>query len=187
MRGASDDTLLASFALGDPDAAAAFIRRYQGRVYGLAKTMLGDADLAEDVAQEAFIRAWRYAPAYDSRRASVHTWMLVITRNLAIDAMRLRKARPVDPEVLTALDLETPAGTGPEATAETNAEVRELRAALADLPPEQRQAVLLAALCGRTAAEISESESIPLGTAKTRIRTGLLKVRSSVSRRRSDQ
>ncbi len=65
--------------------------------------------------------------------------------------------------------------------------MRELRAALADLPAEQRQAVLLAALCGRTAAEISESESIPLGTAKTRIRTGLLKVRSSMSRRRSDQ
>lgn len=187
MPAASDDTLLASFALGDPDAAAAFIRRYQGRVYGLARTMLGDPDLAEDVAQEAFIRAWRYAPAYDSRRASVHTWMLVITRNLAIDAMRLRRAQPVDPDVLTALDTETPVSTGPEAAAETAAQVRELRAALAELPPEQRQALLLAALCGRTAAEISESESIPLGTAKTRIRSGLLKVRASMSRRGSDQ
>ena len=184
---ASDDTLLASFALGDPDAAAAFIRRYQGRVYGLAKTMLGDADLAEDVAQEAFIRAWRSAPAYDSRRASVHTWMLVITRNLAIDAMRLRKAQPVDPEVLTTLDLETPARAGPEAAAETSAEVREVKAALQELPEEQRQAVVLAALCGRTAAEISEIESIPLGTAKTRIRTGLSKVRSSMARGRSEQ
>ena len=186
MRSASDDTLLASFALGDPDAAAAFIRRYQGRVYGLAKTMVGDPDLAEDVAQEAFLRAWRFAPAYDSRRASVHTWMLVITRNLAIDAMRLRRAQPVDPEVLTSMDLET-AAAGPEASAETTAEVRELRAALDALPPEQRQALLLAALCGRTAAEISESEDIPLGTAKTRIRTGMLKVRSAMSRRRSDQ
>ncbi|MDQ3898329.1 MAG: RNA polymerase sigma factor [Actinomycetota bacterium] len=186
MRAASDDTLLASFALGDPDAAAAFIRRYQGRVYGLARTMLGDPDLAEDVAQEAFIRAWRYAPAYDSRRASVHTWMLVITRNLAIDAMRLRRAQPVDPEVFAGLDLRTPPGAGPEEAAETYAEVRELRAALDDLPAEQRQALLLAALCGRTAAEISESESIPLGTAKTRIRTGLMKVRSSMSRRGTD-
>ena len=184
MRAASDDTLLASFALGDPDAAAAFIRRYQGRVYGLARTMLGDPDLAEDVAQEAFIRAWRYAPAYDSRRASVHTWMLVITRNLAIDAMRLRRAQPVDPQVFTAFDAEDRASTAPEAAAETAAEVRELRAALDELPAEQRQALLLAALCGRTAAEISESESIPLGTAKTRIRTGLHKVRSSMTRRR---
>ena len=187
MSAASDDTLLASFALGDPDAAATFIRRYQGRVYGLARSMVGDPDLAEDVAQEAFLRAWRNAQAYDSRRGSVHTWMLVITRNLAIDAMRLRRAQPVDPDVFTALDTETPTSTGPEGAAETAAEVRELRAALDELPAEQRQALLLAALCGRTAAEISESESIPLGTAKTRIRSGLLKVRASMSRRGSDQ
>jgi RNA polymerase sigma factor (sigma-70 family) len=187
MRAASDDTLLASFALGDPDAAAAFIRRYQGRVYGLARSMVGDPDLAEDVAQEAFLRAWRYAPAYDSRRGSVHTWMLVITRRLAIDAMRLRRAQPVDPEVLSTLDLGSAPDKGPEAQAETSAEIRELRAAIEDLPAEQRQALLLAALCGRTAAEISELESIPLGTAKTRIRTGMHKVRSAMARRRTDQ
>lgn len=187
MGAASDDTLLASFALGDPDAATAFIRRYQGRVYGLARSMVGDPDLAEDVAQEAFLRAWRYAPAYDSRRGSVHTWMLVITRSLAIDAMRLRRAQPVDPEVLTSLDLRTGPGEGPEAEAETSASLREVRAALDDLPAEQRQALLLAALCGRTAAEISELEAIPLGTAKTRIRAGLHKVRSAMAKRRSDQ
>ncbi len=187
MGAASDDTLLASFALGDPDAATAFIRRYQGRVYGLARSMVGDPDLAEDVAQEAFLRAWRYAPAYDSRRGSVHTWLLVITRSLAIDAMRLRRAQPVDPEVLTSLDARTAPGRGPEAEAEASAELRDVRAALDHLPAEQRQAVLLAALCGRTAVEISEIESIPLGTAKTRIRSGLLKVRASMSRRGSDQ
>lgn len=184
---ASDDTLLASFALGDPDAAAAFVRRYQGRVYGLARSMVGDPSLAEDVAQEAFLRAWRHAPAYDPRRGSVHTWMMVITRSLAIDAMRLRRTQPVDPSVLTSLDLAASTGSGPEASAEISAEVRELRSVLDDLPPEQRQALLLAALCGRTAAEVSEIECIPLGTAKTRIRTGLLKVRSSMARRRTDQ
>ncbi|MDQ3641746.1 MAG: RNA polymerase sigma factor [Actinomycetota bacterium] len=187
MAAASDDTLLASFALGDPDAAAAFIRRYQGRVYGLARSMVGDSSLAEDVAQEAFVRAWRNAQAYDSRRGSVHTWMLVITRNLAIDAMRLRRAQPVDPEVFGTLDLRASPARGPEASAETSAEMRDLRAALDDLPAEQRQALLLAGLCGRTAAEISEIESIPLGTAKTRIRTGLQKVRSSMARRSTDQ
>jgi RNA polymerase sigma factor (sigma-70 family) len=186
MSAASDDTLLASFALGDPDAAAAFIRRYQGRVYGLARSMVGDHDLAEDVAQEAFLRAWRNAQAYDSRRGSVHTWMLVITRSLAIDAMRLRRAQPVDPETFANLDLRTPAASGPEAAAETSAGVRELQVALDGLPPEQRQALLLAALCGRTAAEISEIESIPLGTAKTRIRTGMQKVRASMARRRTE-
>ncbi len=180
MRAASDDTLLASFALGDPDAAATFIRRYQGRVYGLARSMVGDPDLAEDVAQEAFLRAWRYAPAYDARRGSVHTWMLVITRSLAIDAMRLRRAQPVDPDVLSGLDSRVAAGDDPAAAAETSAEVREVRAVLDELPAEQRQALLLAALCGRTAAEISEMESIPLGTAKTRIRTGLHRVREAM-------
>jgi RNA polymerase sigma factor (sigma-70 family) len=184
---ASDDTLLAGFALGDPAAAAAFIRRYQGRVYGLARSLVGDASLAEDVAQEAFLRAWRHAPAYDPRRGSVHTWLLVITRNLAIDAMRMRRAQPVDPTVLSGLEPEAAVAGSPEAVTETNAEVREVRAALAELPEEQRRALLLAALCGRTAQEISESESIPLGTAKTRIRTGLVKVRSSMAKRRSEQ
>ena len=187
MPAATDDTLLASFALGDPEAAAAFIRRYQNRVYGLARSMVGDPDLAQDVAQEAFLRAWRSAAAYDPRRGSVHTWMLVITRNLAIDAMRLRRAQPVDPQVLSGLELQTSPGSGPEAATETGAQVRELRAALDALPAEQRQALLLAALCGRTAAEISEMESIPLGTAKTRIRTGLRKVQESMARRRTDQ
>jgi RNA polymerase sigma-70 factor (ECF subfamily) len=187
MPAASDDTLLASFALGDRDAAAAFIRRYQGRVYGLARSMVGDPDMAEDVAQEAFLRAWRNAQAYDSRRGSVHTWMLVITRNLAIDAMRLRRAQPVDPEVLSALDLRTSTARGPEGAAETSDDLQQLLTALDDLPAEQRQAVLLAGLCGRTAAEISEIESIPLGTAKTRIRTGLAKVRSSMARRGTGQ
>ena len=186
MATASDDTLLASFALGDPDAAASFIRRYQGKVYGLARAMVGDPALAEDVAQEAFLRAWRNAQAYDPRRGSVHTWMLVITRSLAIDAMRLRRAQPVDPETFANLDLRAPAAGGPEAAAEASAGVRELRAALDDLPPEQRQALLLAGLCGRTAAEISEIECIPLGTAKTRIRSGLAKVRSSMAHRRTD-
>ena len=183
MPAASDDTLLASFALGDSDAAAAFIRRYQGQVYGLARSMVGDPALAEDVAQEAFVRAWRHAPAYDSRRGSVHTWLLVITRNLAIDAMRMRRSQPVDPEVLAALDLEADARGGPELMAESAADMREVRAALAELPEDQRQALVLAALCGRTAKEISESESIPLGTAKTRIRSGLQKVRAAMANR----
>ena len=187
MRAASDDTLLASFALGDPDAAAAFIRRYQGRIYGLARSMVGDPALAEDVAQEAFLRAWRHAPAYDPRRGSVHTWLLVITRNLAIDAMRMRRAQPVDPAALGDLDVEAGPHGSPEALAEVSADVRAVRVALAELPVEQRQALVLAALCGRTAKEISEIEAIPLGTAKTRIRTGLLKVRSSMARRGTDR
>ena len=185
--GVSDDTLLAGFALGDPEAAAAFIRRHQRAVYGLARSMLGDAGLAEDVAQEAFLRAWRHAPAYDSRRGSVQTWLLAITRNLAIDAIRLRRPQPLAPEVITRMEVEAlgPGGS-PEATAEVNAAVGELRQALGELPAEQRRALLMAALCGCTAKEVSDIEGIALGTAKTRIRAGLHKVRSSLSRHSSE-
>src|SRR4051812_46023868 len=85
---ASDEALLAALAAGDEEAAVAFVRRYQRRVYGLAVTLLGDRDLADDVAQEAMVRAWRHAAAFDVRRGSVSTWLLAITRNLAIDALR---------------------------------------------------------------------------------------------------
>jgi len=100
---ASNEALLAGFATGDSDAAAAFIRRFQRRVFGLARSIVGDGALAEDIAQEAFVRAWRHGLTYDPRRGSVPTWLLTITRNLAIDAVRLRRPQPVDPEVIVRL------------------------------------------------------------------------------------
>ena len=81
----SDEALVAGFAAGDTDAATAFVRRYQARVFGLAVTMVGDPTVAEEIAQEAFTRAWRRADSYDARRGRVVTWLLAITRNLAID------------------------------------------------------------------------------------------------------
>jgi len=185
MRAASDDALLAGYALGDPDAAAAFIRRHQARVCGLARAIVCDTALAEDVAQEAFLRAWRHAPAFDPRKGTVATWLLTITRNLAVDAVRMRRAQPVDPNVLSALDL---AATGPDAspaaTAEAQVEMARVRLALADLNEGQRRALVLAAVCGRTAKEISETEGIPLGTAKTRVRSALLKLRDMLNPQR---
>jgi len=187
MWGAADDALLAGFGMGDAEAATAFVRRHQARVFGLARSIVGDPALAEDVAQEAFVRAWRHSAAYDARRGSVNTWLLAITRNLAIDAIRLHRPSPVDPGTLASFDPHpgvAGAADGPAAAAEVASDMVRLRAALAGLPEEQRRAVVLAALCGRTAKEIGESEGIPLGTAKTRIRTGLLRVRHSLGVRR---
>src|SRR3954463_11423637 len=93
----SDESLLAGLGAGDRRAAAAFVRRFERRVYGLALTVVGDRVLAEDVAQGALTRAWRHAQAYDPRRGSVATWLLTITRNLAVDAVRLRRADPRAP------------------------------------------------------------------------------------------
>jgi RNA polymerase sigma-70 factor (ECF subfamily) len=175
---AADDTLLAAYGTGDTEAAAAFVRRHQGRVYGLARSIVVDPILAEDVAQEAFTRAWRHAGTYDPRRGSVPTWLLTITRNLAIDALRLRRARPIAPDVIATLELEaTGRGARPADAAEAGEAADTLRAALADLPSDQRRAIVLAALGGRTAREVSETEGIPLGTAKTRIRSAMLKLR----------
>jgi len=175
----SDEGLLAGMAVGEQAAAVTFVRRYQRRVFGLAYSMTGDTGVAEDVAQEAMLRAWRHAPVFDPRRGSVASWVLTITRNLAIDALRLRRAVPTDPDDFAAAALRSNEHDPEDAV--RRGDVRELvRGGLEALPPEQRRAVVLAAVYGRTALEISESEGIPLGTAKTRIRTALIRLRVAV-------
>jgi RNA polymerase sigma-70 factor (ECF subfamily) len=173
----NDEALLAGLAGGDAEAARSFVRRYQGRVYGVAVSVLGDRAMAEDVAQEAFLRAMRRADAFDPRRGTVAAWLLRITRNLAIDRLRLRRPDPVAPRTLAALDV-AGGGLSVEDTAVVSAAAARVRAALRDLPAEQSRAVLLAASYGHTAEEISQLENIPVGTAKTRIRLGLRKVRA---------
>ena len=182
----ADETLLAGMALGDERAGIAFVRRYQKRAFGLALSMVGDAALAEDVAQEALIRTWKHAAVYDARRGGVATWVLTITRNLAVDAMRLRRATPTDPQDFAGMGLLS-GNRGPEERAIETEVVREVRAAVSALPPEQRRALVLAALYGHTAAEVSEIESIPLGTAKTRIRSGMLKLRAAMAARENSR
>lgn len=175
---ASDEALLAGLASGDPDAAVAFVRRYQRRVHGLAATLLHDQALAEDVAQEAMVRAWRHAGAFDARRGSVTAWLLAITRNLAIDALRAARVRPVADDVLVALT--DASGDLPGDASVSADELRRVARALEAIPEEQRRALLLARLRGFTAAELAEHEGIPLGTAKTRIRTALLRLRADL-------
>jgi RNA polymerase sigma factor (sigma-70 family) len=177
----SDEGLLAGMALGEQAAAVTFVRRYQRRVFGLAYSMVGDAGVAEDVAQEAMMRVWKHAPVFDPRRGSVSSWVLTITRNLAIDALRLRRAVPTDPEDFAASAVLSNEHNPEDAT--NRGDVRRLvRTALSALPAEQRRAVVLAAVYGRTALEVSEAEGIPLGTAKTRIRTALIRLRAAVDR-----
>jgi RNA polymerase sigma factor (sigma-70 family) len=171
----SDEALLAGMAAGDPQAATAFVRRYQSRVYGLALAVVGGAASADDVAQEAFVRAWRFAGGYDARRGTVLSWLLTIARNAAIDAVRLRRDQPYDPEVLLAM-LTTGESTE-DGQIEQIADTERIRIALRRLPREQATAVVLATFYGLTAREIAERQGVPLGTAKTRIRLGLARLR----------
>jgi RNA polymerase sigma-70 factor (ECF subfamily) len=174
----SDESLLAGFATGDQRTAAAFVRRFQGRVYGLALTIVRQPAVAEEVAQETFTRAFRHAANYDARKGRVSTWLLSIARNLAIDVTRVRRLDPIDPDVIAAeLAVDAPAageqGLEPDERAQ-------LRAAIGDLPQDQQRALVQAAYMGRTAREISALDDVPLGTVKTRIRTAMMKLRSQL-------
>lgn len=176
-----DDLLLAGLAAGDQQAALAFVRRFQRIVYGVALAVVGESGLAEDIAQQAFERAWRHAGLYDPRRGSVRTWLTRIVHNLAIDAMRVRRPDPVDPQQL--LPLIAAITDTPEQYALLGESADELRAALAALPPEQARAVVMAAVHGLTAREIAEAERIPLGTAKSRIRAAMAKLHATLPAR----
>jgi RNA polymerase sigma-70 factor (ECF subfamily) len=179
MWSVSDETLYAGLAAGDRDATDAFVARFQRRVYGLARSITGDDRIAEDVAQEAMVRAWRHASAYDPRRGSVATWLLTITRNLAIDEIRVRRPVAFDPEVLLAVA--APSGErSPDDAVIVSTEIERLRGALRTLPEEQRRAVVLAGVLGLSGREVSEHEGIPLGTAKTRIRAAMIRLRTSL-------
>lgn len=183
----ADDALVAGLAVEDTDAATAFVRRFQPKVFGLALAVTRDATLADDIAQEAFLRAWRSAATYDGARGSVAGWLLTITRNVAIDAIRARRTTPADVDQLDRL-LQATLGGEEHADATGDEAARRIEAAgvvteLRNLPVEQARAVVLAVYGGCTAEEVGRREGVPLGTAKTRIRTGLRRLRAAQPRK----
>jgi RNA polymerase sigma factor (sigma-70 family) len=176
----SDEALLAGYAIGDPRTAATFVRRFQGRVYGLALTIVRQPAIAEEVAQETFVRVFRHAGNYDARKGRVSTWLLSIARNLAIDVTRMKRLDPVDPEVIAA-ELSFTSREPPADEVDLQPDERDqLRSAITELPDDQRRALVLAAYMGRTAREISDLDDVPLGTVKTRIRTAMIKLRDEL-------
>jgi len=172
-----DEALLAGLGAGDPELALAFVRRFQRVVYGVALAVTSDPVTAEDVAQQAFEQAWRHASIHDARRGSVRAWLATITRNLAIDVLRARSALPMDPDELPVL---LAAMTdSPERMAVAHDNAQSVRKALANLPVQQARAVAMSGIYGLTARQVADAEGIPLGTAKTRIRDGLQKLRAA--------
>lgn len=177
--------LVEGLAVDDQNAAVAFVRRFQSAVFGLALSITRDPGLAEDVSQEVFVRAWRAAGSYDRRKASVLTWLLTITRNASIDCVRTRRPIAVEDDLLDSLIIGTLAGNDVEDVTLMRVESEMARTRLRALPPEQARAVVLAVVGGCTAAEVSSRENIPLGTAKTRIRNGLIKLRAAMKEEES--
>jgi RNA polymerase sigma factor (sigma-70 family) len=179
----SDEALLAGYATGDPDAATVFVRRFQTRMIGLALVITRDRVDAEEVAQDAFVRAWRYAASYDARRGSVKSWLLGIVRNVALDRVRLASNR--HEQLFRELPSTFWTDVHPD-TADTIGErdaVARIVASLQVLPVEQRETLLAVTLYGLSGREASEALNVPLGTVKTRIRLGLRKVRDHLGSR----
>ncbi|HEX7094831.1 MAG TPA: sigma-70 family RNA polymerase sigma factor [Acidimicrobiales bacterium] len=177
---ASDEALVAGMASGEHAAATAFVRRFQARVFGLARAIVRDPQAADEVAQEAFVRAWRYGASYDPRRGTVTAWLLGITRHAAIDHLA-RQARA--PQLLADDVLDVLASVGANADdADRRTDLTVLVDELHALPPEQRDAFVASAYLGMTASEMSEAWDVPLGTIKSRLRLALRKLRASMAR-----
>jgi RNA polymerase sigma factor (sigma-70 family) len=172
----TDEALLEGFATGDPEAGVVFVRRFQAKVFGLASTIIGNPVDADEAAQEAFVRAWRYALSYDARRGSVVTWLLGITRNVAIDRIRATGTRREIPFESFPMELVADSDDPADHIADRD-DVARVVGALRSFPGEQRDALLAATMLGLSAREISEATGVPLGTVKTRIRRGLRRLR----------
>jgi RNA polymerase sigma-70 factor (ECF subfamily) len=176
---AEDARIVGRMAQGDGSALAALYDRHARLVYSLSRRILGDPHDAEDVAQEVFAQAWAQAGRYDAGRAPVVTWLLVITRGRAIDRLRTRRGRAVRPPDAVPWDIPDPA-PGQEAGAITAEQVGRLRSALAGLGDAQRRAIELAYFDDLSQSEIAARLQEPLGTIKTRLRSGLLKLRAAL-------
>jgi RNA polymerase sigma-70 factor (ECF subfamily) len=162
--------LLQRLAAGDAGALAEFFDRHAGLVNALALRILRDGADAEDVVQEVFLQAWRQAERFDPRRGTIEAWLCTIARTRALDRLRRKASRREDPAEAA------PAPTLGPRPVETLA----VRDALRSLSPDQRHALELAYYEGLTQSEIAARLQVPLGTIKTRIRTGLMRLRAAL-------
>jgi RNA polymerase sigma-70 factor (ECF subfamily) len=175
-----DEALLARVADSDSQALALLYERYARLVYSLALRILNNGELAEDIVQETFWRVWRRSSTYQARRGSVVGWISGIARNLSIDELRRQRARPSevrDSEASPVLRDMVDGRMNVVEVALENERRRAIQAALQQMTAEQRQAIELAYFGGLSQSEIAERLHSPLGTIKTRIRSGLRKLR----------
>src|SRR5436305_4713309 len=172
----SDEAVLALIARGDDQALAELYRRFGRLAYGLAFRILRDDALAQDAVQEAFLGVWRAAGRFTAERSKPSTWLLTLVHRRAVDLVRReerRRTEPLQPESEFA---------GGEAADEAEIATRRqtIREALRQLPSEQREAIELAYYGGYTQSELAERLGQPLGTIKSRMFTGLARLRETL-------
>ena len=178
---AADHTTLERMARGDHEALAELYDRHSRLVYSLALRIIRDQGEAEDIVQEVFSQAWRQAGRYEARRGNVIAWLLNLTRSRAIDRLRGRQSRPeAASDSLLAIDI--PDLTLPvDEQLSLEGRASRVRAAMKELSVLQRVAIELAFYEGLTHVEIAERLELPLGTVKTRIRQGPLKLKDRLA------
>lgn len=179
----TDADLISRVSERDPKALEVLYDRYSRVVYSFALRIVGDPQIAEELVQEVFFRAWQQGSAFRETRGAFVTWLLSITHNMAIDEVRKRRRRPQkadseEPELVLA--------SMPDTSQDIEGEVwlsslrATIEAAMWNLPPAQREAIELAYFQGLTQREISERLGEPLGTIKTRMRLGIQKLREQL-------
>lgn len=177
----ADEDLMGLVADRDPVAFELFYDRHSRAAYSLAYRIVGDAAVAEDVTQEAFLSAWRSEAGYDQSKGSVRNWALGIVRNRAIDAIRRRSsAAPVSSEHELEAMLDRPSAEFTDEQVLARESTAELQGLLGQIPGDQSQVIELAYFGGFSQSEIAESLALPLGTVKGRMRLGLEKIRTTL-------
>jgi RNA polymerase sigma-70 factor, ECF subfamily len=180
LRTLADEDLMALVRDGEARAFEVIFDRHSSAAFSLAYRMCGRRAMAEDVVQEAFMSLWRSGARYDRRRGSVRNWVLGVVHNRAIDAFRrglVRESRNVSDEGIAD---RLPASEQTDVEVARREEARDVRLALDELPPEQRQVIELAYFGGFTHGQIAEMLDLPAGTVKGRMRLGLTKMRMAL-------
>jgi RNA polymerase sigma-70 factor (ECF subfamily) len=164
-------------AQGDQAALGHFYDATSRLVYGLALRILGNSGIAQDVTLEVYLQVWRQAGSFDPARGKVLTWLMTIARSRAIDHLRATPQQIANPEPLETLKEVKSPSPDPEASAVLAQRSAQVRRALETLSPDQRRAIELAFFAGLSQSEIALKLNEPLGTIKTRVRSGMLRLR----------